>query len=52
MGILWEKLKHSSTPLVLGSIKIILKLTEKKEELFRTIVEKIKAPLLTLMTGN
>jgi hypothetical protein len=31
MGILWEKLKHSSTPLVLGSIKIILKLTEKKE---------------------
>lgn len=30
MGILWDKLKHSSTPLVLGSIKIILKLTEKK----------------------
>lgn len=52
MGILWEKLKHSSTPLVLGSIKIILKLTEKKEELYRTIVEKIKAPLITLMSGN
>lgn len=52
MGILWEKLKHSSTPLVLGSIKIILKLTEKKEELYKTIVEKIKAPLITLMSGN
>jgi hypothetical protein len=38
MGVLWEKLKHSSTPLVLGSIKIILKLTERKEEMFRSIV--------------
>lgn len=50
--MLWDKLKHSSTPLVLASIKIILKFTERKEELFRNIVEKIKAPLLTLMTGN
>ena len=27
MSILWDKLKSSSTPLVLASIKIILKLT-------------------------
>jgi hypothetical protein len=52
MGTLWDKLKHSSTPLVLGSIKIILKLTDKREDLFKNIVEKIKAPLITLMTGN
>jgi AP-4 complex subunit beta-1 len=52
LSILWDKLKHSSTPLVLASIKIILKFTERKEELFRNIVEKIKAPLITLMTGN
>lgn len=52
MTILWEKLKHSSTPLVLGSIRIILKLAKEKEDLFRNVVEKIKAPLLTLMTGN
>jgi hypothetical protein len=31
MSILWDKLKSSSTPLVLASIKIILKLTERKE---------------------
>jgi len=37
---------------VLVSIKIILKFTEKREDLFRNIVEKIKAPLITLMTGN
>ena len=52
LSILWDKLKHSSVPLVLVSIKIILKFTEKREDLFRNIVEKIKAPLLTLMTGN
>jgi len=37
---------------VLVSIKIILKFTEKREDLFLNIVEKIKAPLITLMTGN
>ena len=52
MNVLWDKLKSSSTPLVLGSIKIILKLAKEKEDLFKTVVEKIKAPLLTLMTGN
>ena len=52
LSILWDKLKHSSVPLVLASIKIILKFTEKREDLFKNIVEKIKAPLLTLMTGT
>ena len=52
LSILWDKLKHSSVPLVLASIKIILKFTEKREDLFRNIVEKIKAPLITLMTGS
>ena len=52
MNILWEKLKHSSISLVLVSIKIIIKLCKDNEELFNSIVEKIKAPLLTLMTGS
>lgn len=52
MNILWEKLKHSSISLVLVSIKIIIKLSKDNEELFNNIVEKIKAPLLTLMTGS
>ena len=38
MSVLWDKLKHSSVPMVLGVIKVILKLTEKGEQLFESIV--------------
>ena len=38
MSVLWDKLKHSSVPMVLGVIKVILKLTEKGEHLFESIV--------------
>jgi hypothetical protein len=30
MSVLWEKLKHSSTPLVLGSIRIIIRLAKER----------------------
>lgn len=52
MSILWDKLKQSSTPMVLGSVRIIIKLAKEKEDLFKKVVEKIKAPLLTLMCSK
>ena len=37
---------------MLGSIRIIIKLAKEKEELFKNVVEKVKAPLLTLMSAS
>jgi len=52
MTTLWEKLKQSSVALVLSSIRVIIKLASGKQDLFDNVVEKIKAPLLTLMSAN
>jgi hypothetical protein len=52
MTTLWEKLKQSSAALVLSSIRVIIKLAKGKKDLFDNVVEKIKAPLLTLMSAN
>jgi hypothetical protein len=38
--------------MVLGSIRIIIKLAREKQELFHRVVDKIKAPLLTLMSSK
>jgi hypothetical protein len=52
MTKLWEKLKQSSAALVFSSIRVIIKLAKGKKELFDNIVEKIKSPLITLMSSN
>ena len=52
MSNLWDKLKLSSTSLVLGSVRIIIKLSKDKSDLFKKVVEKVKAPLITLMSSN
>lgn len=52
MTALWDKLKQSSASLVLSSIRVIIKLAKGKKDLFNNVVQKIKAPLLTLMSAN
>lgn len=46
------KLKQSSTALVLAAIKLFLKYSAVKENLFHQIIERVRQPLLTLITST
>lgn len=52
MNLLDAKLKQSSTALVLAAIKLFLKYAVIKENLFGQIIERVKQPLLTLLTST
>jgi hypothetical protein len=52
MNLLDAKLKQSSTGLVLASIKLFVKYAGIKQNLFVQIIERIRQPLLTLITST
>ena len=52
LNILESRLKNSCTALVFSAVKIFLKYTIDKENLFAQVIERVKSPLLTLMTSN
>jgi AP-4 complex subunit beta-1 len=52
MNLLEDRLRHSSTALVLATIKIFMKYTKEKEKIFSQVVERIKSPMLTLMSSS
>jgi hypothetical protein len=52
MDLLDTKLRQSSSPLVLASIKLFLKYAKMRENLFGHIIERIRQPLLTLLTSG
>ena len=52
MNILDVKLKQSSTALVLAAIILFLKYASIKENLFVQIIDRVRQPLLTLLTST
>lgn len=52
MNLLEDRLRHSSTALVLAAIKIFMKYTKSQQKIFEQVVERIKSPLLTLLTSS
>eukprot|EP00163_Fabomonas_tropica_P026258 TRINITY_DN4741_c1_g2_i1.p1 TRINITY_DN4741_c1_g2~~TRINITY_DN4741_c1_g2_i1.p1 ORF type:complete len:735 (+),score=210.81 TRINITY_DN4741_c1_g2_i1:45-2207(+) len=52
MNLLEERLKHSSSAVVLASTKIFLQLTQNEPEVHQQVYERLKAPLITLMSSG
>jgi hypothetical protein len=52
MNLLDAKLKQSSTGLVLAAVKLFVKYAGIKETLFVQIIERVRQPLLTLITST
>eukprot|EP00922_Rhytidocystis_sp_ex-Travisia-forbesii_P014553 GHVS01021762.1.p1 GENE.GHVS01021762.1~~GHVS01021762.1.p1 ORF type:complete len:735 (+),score=105.88 GHVS01021762.1:297-2501(+) len=52
MNILEERLKHSSSAVVLGCTKCFVELTLDKPDLHFQVLQRLKAPLLTLMSTS
>lgn len=51
LDLLDTKLRQSSSSLVLAAIKLFLKYSKQKPSLFSHILERIRQPLLTLLTS-
>jgi AP-4 complex subunit beta-1 len=51
LNILEERLKHSSSSVVLGCIKVFLSYTKDNQLMTRQVYTRIQSPLITLFTG-
>ena len=51
LNILEERLKHSSSSVVLGCIKVFLNYTKDNQLMTRQVYSRIQAPLITLFAG-
>lgn len=52
MNVLDERLKHSSSSIVLGCVKIFLNFTKDNPTIHKQVYERIQSPLITLMTSG
>ena len=52
MNLLEERLKHSNSAVVLGATKVFLQLTQDMPAVHSQVYQRLKAPMLTLMTGG
>ena len=52
MNLLEERLKHSNSAVVLACTKVFLNLTQDMPEVHKQVYSRLKAPMLTLMTGG
>ena len=52
MNVLEERLKHSNSAVVLGATKVFLNLTMDMPAVQSQVYQRLKAPMLTLMTGG
>ena len=52
MNVLEERLKHSNSAVVLGATKVFLNLTQDMPAVHSQVYARLKAPMLTLMTGG
>ena len=52
MNLLEERLKHSNSAVVLGATKVFLNLTQDMPTIHSQVYARLKAPMLTLMTGG
>jgi len=52
MNVLDERLKHSSSSIVLGCVKIFLNFTKDHPTIHKQVYERIQSPLITMMTSG
>ena len=52
MNLLEERLKHSNSAVVLAATKVFLNLTQDMKAVHAQVYARLKAPMLTLMTGG
>lgn len=52
MNLLEERLRHSNSAVVLGATKVFLNLTSSMPTVHAQVYMRLKAPMLTLMTGG
>ena len=52
MNLLEERLKHSNSAVVLATTKLFLNLTQDMPAVHSQVYQRLKAPMLTLMTGG
>jgi len=52
MNVLEERLKHSNSAVVLAATKVFLNLTQDMPAVHSQVYARLKAPMLTLMTGG
>jgi AP-4 complex subunit beta-1 len=52
MNLLEDRLKHSNSAVVLGTTKVFLNYTQSMPKVHEEVFKRLKAPLLTLMTGG
>jgi len=52
MNLLEDRLKHSNSAVVLGTTKVFLNYTANMPRVHEEVYKRLKAPLLTLMTGG
>ena len=52
MNLLEDRLKHSNSAVVLGTTKVFLHYTTSMPKVHEEVYKRLKAPLLTLMTGG
>jgi len=52
MNVLDERLKHSSSAIVLGCVKIFLNFTKDNPTIHKQVYERIQSPLITMVTSG
>ena len=52
MNLLEDRFKHASSSVVLGTVKVFLHLTKDDQNLYRQVLQRLQAPLITLMTSS
>jgi AP-4 complex subunit beta-1 len=52
LNILEDRLKHSSSSIVLGCIKIFLNFTKDNNKIYNQVLQRLKDPLITLISSG
>lgn len=52
MNLLEDRLKHSCSAIVLGTLKVFMNFTKEKPKIYQQVVERARAPLITLASTS
>jgi AP-4 complex subunit beta-1 len=52
MNLLEDRLKHSCSAIVLGTLKVFMNFTKEKPKIYHQVVERARAPLITLVSSS
>jgi len=51
MNLLEDRLKHASSSVLLGAVKVFINLTKDNDILSKDVYERLSAPLITIMAS-